>query len=122
MLPVKFPDDSFSSTAGTLEPHHPLEVGITGQLVYSTEDAPPTAPLAQGLPHGPDADQAELLRLRPGGDDHVEEELVLLERLREVRGLDPAPGSHPGPALDDEVGQVSVVVVDHPEQRVPLIT
>ena len=33
--------------------------------------------------------------------------------------LDPAPGSDLGSALDDEVGQVSVVVVHHPEQCVP---
>ena len=33
--------------------------------------------------------------------------------------LEPAPGPHPGPALQDEVGQVAVVVVHHPEQRVP---
>ena len=36
-----------------------------------------------------------------------------------MAGLHPAPGSDPGSTLDDEVGQVPVVVVHHPEESVP---
>ena len=45
------------------------------------------------------------------------QEPVLAQRLRQVLGLQPAPGPHPGPALQDEVGEVAVVVVHHLQQQ-----
>ena len=46
------------------------------------------------------------------------QEPVLAQWLRKVLRLQPAPGPHPGPALQDEVGEVAVVVVHHlPQQQ-----
>ena len=134
---MKFPDHLFPLAGGTLKPHNFPQILVTRKLVNSVQNAPSPDTLGQCpskcsnifpvkaeifSPDSCDTEEDQLLRLAGGAGDHVEEELVLPQRLRQMLGLEPAPGPQPRPALDDEVGQVSVVVVDHPEQRVPVIT